>query len=68
LSGNRQFATRADPLRDQHLVRGCRGERFAELKRIGHPTLVVNGSNDIMVPTINSFTLSQRIPNAQLIV
>ena len=48
--------------------RQIKGGRFAELKRIGHPTLVVNGSNDIMVPTINSFTLSQRIPNAQLIV
>ena len=32
------------------------------------PTLVVNGHNDIMVPTINSFTLSQKIPNAQLII
>jgi pimeloyl-ACP methyl ester carboxylesterase len=32
------------------------------------PTLVVNGHNDIMVPTINSFTLSQNIPNAQLIL
>jgi pimeloyl-ACP methyl ester carboxylesterase len=32
------------------------------------PTLVVNGNDDIMVPTINSFTLSQHIPNAQLIV
>jgi pimeloyl-ACP methyl ester carboxylesterase len=48
--------------------REVKGERYAELKRIGHPTLVVNGSNDIMVPTINSFTLSQRMPNAQLIV
>jgi len=28
----------------------------------------VNGNNDIMVPTINSFTLAQHIPNAQLIV
>jgi len=45
-----------------------RGERFAELKAITQPTLVVNGNNDIMVPTINSFTLSQKIPNAQLIV
>jgi pimeloyl-ACP methyl ester carboxylesterase len=44
--------------------RQIKGERFAELKRIGQPTLVVNGSNDIMVPTINSFTLSQRVPNA----
>lgn len=45
-----------------------RGERYAELKRIMHPTLVVNGQNDIMVPTINSFTLQQYIPNAQLIL
>jgi pimeloyl-ACP methyl ester carboxylesterase len=45
-----------------------KGERFAELKSITQPTLVINGSNDVMVPTINSFTLSQQIPNAQLIV
>jgi pimeloyl-ACP methyl ester carboxylesterase len=45
-----------------------KGERFAELKSIIQPTLVVNGNNDIMVPTINSFTLSQHIPNAQLII
>src|ERR1700681_2651657 len=44
------------------------GERFAELEAIKQPTLVVNGHNDIMVPTINSFTLSQNIPNAQLII
>lgn len=44
------------------------GERFAYLKEIGQPTLVVNGHNDIMVPTINSFHLQQHIPNAQLIV
>jgi pimeloyl-ACP methyl ester carboxylesterase len=29
---------------------------------------VVNGSHDIMVPTINSYILSQRIPDAQLIL
>jgi len=45
-----------------------RGERYAELKLITQPTLVVNGSNDIMVPTINSFTLAQHIPDAQLII
>lgn len=44
-----------------------RGERYADLKTIAQPTLVVNGHNDIMVPTINSFTFSQYIPNAQLI-
>src|ERR1700737_403456 len=45
-----------------------RGERFAALKAIKQPTLVVSGDNDIMVPTINSFTLSQNIPYAQLII
>ena len=45
-----------------------RGERFAELKAIKQPTLVVNGHNDIMVPTVNSFKLSQNIPTAQLII
>jgi pimeloyl-ACP methyl ester carboxylesterase len=48
--------------------RKVHGERFAELKSISQPTLVVNGNRDIMVPTINSFTLSQHIPNALLII
>jgi pimeloyl-ACP methyl ester carboxylesterase len=48
--------------------RQIKGERFAELRAIKQPTLVVNGSNDIMVPTINSWIMSQQIPNAQLIV
>lgn len=48
--------------------RQVRGERYAELKGIKSPTLVVNGNRDIMVPTINSFILSQHIPNAQLII
>ena len=48
--------------------RQLRGERYADLKGIQQPTLVVNGNNDIMVPTINAFTLAQHILNAQLIV
>ena len=48
--------------------REVRGERYSELKNIGQTTLVVNGNHDIMIPTINSFTLSQEIPRAQLIV
>ena len=48
--------------------REVRGEPFAELKRIKQPTLVVNGNNDVMVPTLNSFTLCQHMPNAQLII
>ncbi len=45
-----------------------RGERYSALRAISQPTLVVNGNNDIMVPAINSFTLCQHIPNAQLII
>ena len=44
------------------------GEPFSDLKRIGVPTLVVNGSNDVMLTTVNSFHLQQHIPNAQLII
>jgi pimeloyl-ACP methyl ester carboxylesterase len=45
-----------------------RGERYADLNRIKQSTLVANGHDDIMVPTINSFVLSQHIPNAQLVL
>jgi pimeloyl-ACP methyl ester carboxylesterase len=38
------------------------------LKGIAHPTLVVNGSNDIVVPTINSYILQQNLPDAELIL
>ena len=44
------------------------GERFADLVAIIMPTLVVNGSNDVMLPTINSYHLAQHILNAQLIL
>ena len=44
------------------------GERYAELKNIMQPALVVNGNNDIMIPTINSYNLSQGIPRAQLVI
>jgi pimeloyl-ACP methyl ester carboxylesterase len=45
-----------------------RGERYTYLKTIKQPTLVVNGHNDIMVPTVDSFMLQQHIPKAQLII
>jgi len=38
------------------------------LAGIHQPTLVVDGSNDLIIPTINGFTLQQYLPNAQLIV
>ena len=43
-------------------------DSFDYLKRITHPTLVVNGSSDIVVPTINSYILQQNLPNAELIL
>jgi pimeloyl-ACP methyl ester carboxylesterase len=38
------------------------------LKRICHPVLVVNGSHDIVVATVNSYILQQNLPNAELIL
>jgi pimeloyl-ACP methyl ester carboxylesterase len=38
------------------------------LKGIHHPTLVVNGSHDVVVPTVNSYILQQKLPNAELIL
>ena len=38
------------------------------LKDIKQPTLVVNGSNDVIIYTINSYILQQNLPNAQLII
>jgi pimeloyl-ACP methyl ester carboxylesterase len=42
------------------------GERFAELRRIRQPTLVVNGIHDEMIPIPNSYRLSQHLSNAVL--
>jgi pimeloyl-ACP methyl ester carboxylesterase len=38
------------------------------LKAIQHPTLVVNGSTDLIIYTVNSFILQQHLPNAELII
>ena len=47
----------------------CRPDApFAHLREIEQPTLVVNGTQDVMIATINSWHLGQNIPNAQLIV
>jgi pimeloyl-ACP methyl ester carboxylesterase len=44
------------------------GERFAYLKEIRIPVLIVGGTSDIIFYTINSFYLQQNLPNAQLIL
>lgn len=43
------------------------GERFADLKNIWQPTLVVNGIHDEMIPVRNSYWLSASLPNAVLL-
>ena len=35
------------------------GERFAEARAIRHPTLVVNGVHDEMIPVVNSYVSSR---------
>ena len=57
IAANRAFVTPLDP-----------EAPFAHLREISQPTLVVNGVNDVMIATINSWHLVQNIPNAQLIV
>src|SRR3546814_7418781 len=47
--------------------RSTRTDTLVPYTTLFRSTLIVNGHNDIMVPTINSFTLQQHIPNARLI-
>jgi pimeloyl-ACP methyl ester carboxylesterase len=44
------------------------GKPYADLRKVTQPVLVTNGNNDTMIPTVNSFTLSTHLPNAQLII
>jgi pimeloyl-ACP methyl ester carboxylesterase len=44
------------------------GVRFTDLTTIHHPTLVVNGIHDEMIPVSNSYRLSENLPNAVLLV
>ena len=43
------------------------GAQFNELKAIRHPTLVVNGVGDEMIPVSNSYRLSENLANAVLL-
>ena len=44
-----------------------KGKRFADLKRIQQPVLIVNGVHDEMIPVSNSYWLSENLPNAVLL-
>ena len=41
---------------------------FGYLARITQPALVVNGSDDVVIPTINSYYLYQHLPDAELML
>lgn len=57
IAANTAFVTPLDP-----------DAPFAHLRQITQPTLILNGVNDVMIATINSWHMVQNIPNAQLIV
>jgi pimeloyl-ACP methyl ester carboxylesterase len=47
---------------------GAKDPAYTILDGIRIPVLVVNGTNDIIIPTINSYILQQFLPDAQLIL
>ncbi|MFE4956127.1 alpha/beta fold hydrolase [Streptomyces sp. NPDC056653] len=51
-----------------HTYGTAKDPAYALLKNIKIPVLVVNGTDDIVIPTINSYILQQFLPNAQLII
>jgi len=67
-----QRAPDDDPARARgvlgQLVAALRHDAFDRLGEILHPTLIVTGVDDAIIPPANSRLLAERIPNAQLVV
>jgi pimeloyl-ACP methyl ester carboxylesterase len=70
-------ADRDAPVSDQSIVAqraaitaygAAKDPSYAHLKGLELPVLVVNGTDDIVIPTINSYILQQFLPNAELIL
>ncbi|MDC6282732.1 alpha/beta hydrolase [Pandoraea sp. XJJ-1] len=51
-----------------YLPRLSEDDPFAYLRSIQQPTFILNGVNDVMIPTINSFYMARNLPNAQLFI
>ncbi|MGV0958278.1 MAG: alpha/beta fold hydrolase [Limnohabitans sp.] len=51
-----------------YLPRLLEGDPFAYLRGITQPTFILNGVNDVMVPTVNSYYMARNMPNAQLFI
>jgi len=64
VSGSNVAGAQMAAFRDWERVNG---ERFASLRTIGQPTLVVNGVHDAMIPVRNSYWLSENLSNAVLL-
>ena len=61
-------ATISALLRQQKAITAWGKQLPQDLGRINIPTLVVNGDNDIMVPTVNTHDLARRIKGAELVI
>src|SRR5580658_3503667 len=66
-------ADRDTPVSDQSVAAlaaygAAKDPSYAHLKGLELPVLVVNGTNDIVIPTINSYILQQFLPSAELIL
>jgi pimeloyl-ACP methyl ester carboxylesterase len=51
-----------------YLARVSEDDPFAYLRGIDHPTLILNGVHDVMIPTVNSFYMARNLPKAQLFI
>ena len=51
-----------------YLPRLSENDPFAYLRGIPQPTFILNGVNDVMVATVNSFYMARNLPNAQLFI
>lgn len=51
-----------------YLPRLSEDDPFAYLRGIRQPTFILNGVNDVMIPTVNSFYMARSLPNAQLFI
>ena len=70
---NQDLPTTVDVMQAQRAAIAAWGSvpkkgRYAALNEVKMPVLIVNGRDDILVPTINSVILQKHIPNATLIL
>lgn len=65
-SSGQTVAAQAKAIVDWGIGTDSRGT--TRLESIAQPVLVVNGKDDVMVPTLNSFVLFRHLPNAALVL